>query len=567
MDKITKLTIDGTTYQLGDTISSSGRYPSPKNQQNATLYTTVSNLELEPSVVFSSSVDGDSEKAARRIPTFTVANDGTYLAACEARTSLSDSSQIDILVAKKAASDESWTYTTIFAYDSSSKYKYMNPSFCVDRNGVNKVGRIYLFCMKFQITTSNSGNWTKLSGSEVDNVYKYSDDNGTTWSDEQSIGASWSSSWKYSTVSYSNSFFMNDGTLVIPCMGMNSSGKQHSGVLYQKRGTTTWTYSCPTPTDGENECTAYENDGKLFVNTRNSTDSRCIYEYDFTNDTFTLFDNSFIPNTACAASVERVTINNVNMYVLSFVDTNADTRQNPTLWISADGIVFQRAILMYNGVVGSNAGYCSCSSYSNYVGYVYEYDSAIYFVDLTSVSDILANTASFMALSDQYNLEITKNDRYAALKYLYQNNGSGSSEKKNSIVSILNLCTESSKNTVMVIQNSAGSSKYTAGSTSTEWTDWKYLYCDISQYAGKQLLCSICNVSKELGIGFTAEDYKTSDNTFLSFAVGTDSYTDSLVLITIPENAKTLYYDKYTGHSAGSLFSYYTFSPQLYILS
>jgi hypothetical protein len=558
MDKITQLQIDGKTYQVGSDGTTSNRYPSPTNRQTAPLYTNVTELGLSATTVFSSTVDGDSAKAARRIPVFMISNTSKYLAACEARTSLSDSSQIDILFAYKNAADSSWTYKTLFAYDSSSKYKYMNPSLCVDRNGVNQTNRIYVFCMKFQITDSNNGNWLNLAGTEVENVYKYSDDDGANWSDEQSIGSGWTSEWKYSTVSYGNSVFMKDGTLVIPCMGMNSSGKQHSGILYQKKGDTTWTYSCPSPKDGENECTAYENDEKLYLNTRNSTDSRCIYEYDFTNDKFTLIDDSFVPNAYCGANVEEMTVDGVHMYTMAFIDTTSSARTNPTAWVSADGIIFSRAIKILDANVTTNAGYCVCSSYNGYVGFIYEYNSNIYFVDLTSNRNVLTNGAAFLSLSDQYNIEISKANRFTSLEYLFGNINTTASS--NTVDLLSSSSSSSSAGTVMIVANTSAST-YTIGTQRTTWpSDWNYKYIDVSKYQGKKLNVNICNVSPNLGIGFTSSTYKASGNTFLSVISGTNAWSTSEYAINIPDNAVTMYYDIYNG--TGDTTHSYTFTPK-----
>lgn len=540
MDKITQLQIDGKTYQVGSDGTTSNRYPSPTNRQTAPLYTNVTELGLSATTVFSSTLDGDSAKAARRIPVFMISNTSKYLAACEARTSLSDSSQIDILFAYKNAADSSWTYKTLFAYDSSSKYKYMNPSLCVDRNGVNQTNRIYVFCMKFQITDSNNGNWLNLAGTEVENVYKYSDDDGASWSDEQSIGSGWTSDWKYSTVSYGNSVFMKDGTLVIPCMGMNSNGKQHSGILYQKKGSTTWAYSCPSPKDGENECTAYENDGKLYLNTRNSTDSRCIYEYDFTNDKFTLVDDSFVPNAYCGANVEEMTVDGVHMYTMAFIDTTSSARTNPTAWVSADGIIFSRAIKILDANVTTNAGYCVCSSYNGYVGFIYEYNSNIYFVDLTSNRNVLTNGAAFLSLSDQYNIEISKANRFTSLEYLFGNiNTTASSNTVDLIAS-----SSSSSSKVMPVSG-ISSGSWSAG-TETDWgsNEWHYIYANVEQYQDKVLNVTVSNASNKLGLAFTADSYKASGNTFLTdgLTVGDGSTYDVLnKTLTIPSKAKTMY--------------------------
>lgn len=533
------LATDGNGKRSWVSVSaSSSKYPSPTNRQTAPKYTNVTDLSLTPSVLFSSSVDSDSSRTARRIPSLLISNNNTYIAACEARSSITDSSQIDIVFAKKTPTDSTWTYTNIYTYDSSSKLKYMNPSLCVDRDGAEKEGRIYLFCMEFTITSSNNGDWNQLAGTEVNNYYKYSDDNGSSWSSTNEIGTNWGSKWKYSTISCSNSIVMSNGTIVCPCMGYNSSKKQHSGIVYKKKGETTWTYSCPSPLDGENECTVYENNGTLYLNVRNSTDVRRIYTYDFDNDSFTLFDDSFVPNAICEANVEEMTIDGVHMYTMSFIDTDSTERQNPTLWVSADGVMFAKAIKLYDGVVKSTAGYTSCASYNNYVIAAYEYNAIIYFVDLTTAKDVLKNTASFLTLGDQYKIEVSKSNRYSALGYLF--GGAVSSQ-------------DSGKEYVDLTQYASYGADATPMSISTGSTtsqnEWKYLYIDVTDYRGKTLTISLTDASSAYGYGITATSYKTKGNTFITKGLGTGaSYSITYVDVVVPDTAVTLYVDYiYTG--------------------
>lgn len=521
--------------------ASLSRYPSPTNKQIAPKYTSVDDLGLTPSTLFSNSVDGNTSRTARRIPALLVLSDSTYIAACEARSSITDSSQIDIMFAKKTPTATSWTYETIHTYSSYTQVKYMNPSLCVDRNGDEQLNRIYLFCMAFTITNSNNGSWASLAGTEVDNYYVYSDDNGDSWSSVQKIGTNWGDGWKYSTISCNNSIFMSDGTLVCPCMGFNTSGYQHSGIVYKKKGETTWTYSPPSPVNGENECTVFENDGTLYIDVRNTSGERRIYTYDFDNDEFVFFDNSFVPNAICQAYVEEMTIDSVHMYTMSFVDTNSTERQNPTVWVSADGVMYAKAIKLYDGVVGGSAGYCMCSSYNNYVIAAYERDGVIYFIDLTEKRDILENTASYLTLGDQYRIEVSKEERYGALRYLFTAAGtSESQDTKKEYIDLTSSASFGSNNYAMNIST---------GSRSSRASNWKYLYVDVTEYRGMTLTVSVSNYNTTYGYGITASSYSTSNNSFIKSGVGDGSgYTVEEVEVVIPDTAVTLYVNYiYTG--------------------
>ena len=506
-------------------VSSSDLYPTPTNKQTAPLYTNLTELEIASETVFASGTDGGaSDKATRRIPSVVI-TENYFVTACEARTSVSDSAQIDILIGRKELEGTTWSYNTALVYDTTNSYKYMNPSMVVDRSN----NRIYLFSMRFKITDTNKGSWINLQGDDVTNVYRYSDDEGATWSEIVGIGTSWSSDWKFSTISTSNSLIMDDGTIVCPCMGYHNTNYARSGIVYKKKDSSTWVYSSPTPVNGENECTIFVNGSTLYVNTRNSTDVRRVYAYNFDTDTFTKIDESFVPNNACEAAIENCTIDDMNFYIMSFIDVNSNIRANPTVWISADGVIYAKTINLLQKTVGGTAGYCITTSYKNYIAALYEDDGKIYFADLSDKKDVFKNTAAYMLLSKQYILDVTQESRKAAVNYIFN-----SFKVEDSYQSIISEGIYGSDDKIMNI--STGNESNKAG--------WVYFHIDVTKYRGKTMVVSVSDASKDCGYGLTAQEYTTTGNTYLSSACGTGkNWTITNYTFVVPETAVTLYVD------------------------
>jgi len=275
------------------------------------------------------------------------------LVAAENRANALDLGQIDIVLSRKADCDHSWKVSRVWSHDSLSYGRSMNPIFAVDRIGASGyAGRIYLFTchIKHEVALAN-----EAETNQVDFVYKYSDDDGVSWSEETSIKDFWDLS-KYSAVipSAANGIQLDDGTLVIPTMVIKERGWRSS-----------------TPCYGDNECTVYiDKQDQLILDCRTTELVRHKYKYDFNNDTWSPIEGSFTYNINLKAEISKCLINDQDLYLMSFCDTPDEVRQNITLFASNDGIIWNKVYRLQEGPC--HFGYSNVAVWDNKIAITYE---------------------------------------------------------------------------------------------------------------------------------------------------------------------------------------------------
>lgn len=303
-----------------------------------------------------------------RIPSIIITNRETMLVATENRSGISDNAdEMDILVSRKSLDAVKWSVRMVWPF-SSSYGRSMNPIFVIDRNGkFSKEGRIYLFTCHINASGSDAAD-TKYD--QVDMVYKYSDDDGMTWSKEYSIKSSWDTS-KYTAVipSCANGIQLSDGTLIIPTMGIDN-GHYRSGLAYCTPNGT-WHFSSPTPNLDDNESTVYQdNDGNIVLDCRTVERIRRKYIYDMKNDSWIYVPGSFTSVIDLKAEITKCDLNGKTIYLMTFCDTPNWTRQNITLYGSLDGNTWKKICRVQEGEC--HFAYSNVSSYNNKIALVYE---------------------------------------------------------------------------------------------------------------------------------------------------------------------------------------------------
>ena len=229
-------------------------------------------------------------KPVFRIPSIIITNRNTMLVATENRSNIYDNAdEMDILVSRKTLKDSKWSVRKVWPFNTSYG-RSMNPIFVIDRNGrYSREGRIYLFTCHVNCKEYDA----YANYDQVDMVYKYSDDDGLTWSEEYSIKSCWDKS-KYTAVipSCANGIQLEDGTLIIPTMVIDN-GHYRSGIAYCAPNGT-WQFSNPTPNLDDNESTVYQdNEGNIVLDCRTGERIRRKYKYDMVNDTWTFIPGSF----------------------------------------------------------------------------------------------------------------------------------------------------------------------------------------------------------------------------------------------------------------------------------
>ncbi|MBR4730816.1 MAG: exo-alpha-sialidase, partial [Prevotella sp.] len=273
-----------------------------------------------------------------RVPNIVVTNSGSLLVAAENREIVSDRGERDIVVTLLRTNNRNKVLVKR-VWQEKGFGRYNNPTFVIDRDGrLGPKGRIFLFVGHFnQGSKYGYDNTTE----DADIVYKYSDDDGITWSDEVSLKGFWDTS-KYTSAipSPANGLIDDEGTIWLPTMVVKD-GRWASGIFY-KRKYGDWTFSSPTVTD-DNECTLYfDKNNQVVLDCRTYKKERHKYYYDINSDTFTKASDNIFPFECINIKADIKLIESV--YVMTFPDTKRGKRENITLYGSQDGTNWEKIV-------------------------------------------------------------------------------------------------------------------------------------------------------------------------------------------------------------------------------
>lgn len=290
-----------------------------------------------------------------RIPSCWITNNGHYLIAAEMRKepTADDFNEMDIRIARKNAVSGIWTENNVFVND--AKGRYMNPSFVEDKTGAHgTANRIWMFVGSTELVMQIFANATR---EQIDCLYKYSDDEGVTWSNAVSIKDKWDTTYKAVIPSPANGIQTIEGHLVIPAMGLIGTNWR-SGIIYKKVGGD-WKFSELTPINLENENTVYQRDAnKIILDCRIDSKPyfRHIYEFDFATETFKedWTSRTFRGYLACQSSIISDTIGGEKLYLKTFPDNPlaqnphpATSRSKLTLWVSKDTLKWIKTYIIH----------------------------------------------------------------------------------------------------------------------------------------------------------------------------------------------------------------------------
>lgn len=311
-----------------------------------------------------------------RIPCVIITNNGTLLVSCENRESSDDRGKIDIIIARRDKDNGCFEIRRVFKYNENSG-RSMNPVFLYNE----ATGRIYLFvCHLKDISKYARDNSTD----EIDFVYKYSDDDGISWSDEYSLKGNWNGN-EYTGIIPSSvkGITTTDGTLVLPTMVIKNN-EWFSGLLLHRDDN--WIFSKATPNLGDNECTVYLDDkGRLVLDCRTYENTRRRYFYDINNDSFT---ETIPPITPFNLAISTEIVNDNNCYYMCYPGSSDVHRSDLTLYGSNDGIHWNCIYQMMNGTT-SDFGYTSIAIGKGQMYTVYETGEGIFLQDLTPIKGVI----------------------------------------------------------------------------------------------------------------------------------------------------------------------------------
>ena len=371
---------NNTTFEEVDYIDTSSELISTSNKD--TLLREVARKDVKI-VEYTVASFSELMKPVFRIPSAIVTNRRAILVAFENREFFYDKGEIDILVARKEYGDTIFNIRKVVAYSKSTYGRTMNPIFVVDREGCHgKRGRIFLFCSHLK----GEGYAITNTPEEVDMFYKYSDDDGKSWSPEYSLRDKWRKEiYDFAISSAANGIQCEDGTFIVPSM-IVKDGEWHSGILY-KRPKEDWIFSSATPNSGDNECTVYiDNDDKIVLDCRTEEKIRRRYVYNIEKDSFSQLPDCPSVLTDLKAEIHKVKDNNMNRYLLTYVDpTSTDKRENITLYSSNDAIIWNKVYRLQDGELPWSA-YSNVYEWEGNRVAVYETNDAIKIQEISHIS-------------------------------------------------------------------------------------------------------------------------------------------------------------------------------------
>ena len=346
-----------------------------------------------------------SDMNSYRIPSVCITNSGTFLVSAQRMVNTSgDTGDLSIDVSRKATGGN-WAASVVVPFDS-TRESYGNPyndEFLVDRN----TGRIYLFFG----TIMEKVEWIAADGEDCDLRYVYSDNDGQTWSSTVSLKSLWDTdTYDYCIPACTKGIVLTNGTLVVPCMakrGTSYSTGQSYSLLLIKPPSGNWYLSSVAHVDGlkiSDECAVVEglNENEIWLYSRPQTNYGTgvnrgynKYIYDITTDTFVHQRSTFDGNRKNGFGIDKITIDNKAIYLMTFTDTNGDVRENTTLWASLDGDTWIR---VYRINKPSSNGYSVIDNHNGTIAVAYEASSdnggCIKFQDISDLSQLIYDSAT-----------------------------------------------------------------------------------------------------------------------------------------------------------------------------
>jgi hypothetical protein len=289
---------------------------------------------------------------------------------------------------------KSYNKSVIFECD--AKYgRKMNPCFVVDRDGSHgQTGRIYCFVISI-LPLNNLVN--QLSYRQSNTLYKYSDDNGMTWSDTYTLGTKFPNECTVFGPSPDNGIQLKNGTLVIPAL-VTLSNSFRTGIIF-KTPDKDWqlNYIDMPQSVNESESTIirYGDGNQILLNTRveNSPNARHVYysniiekKMESKNINWNIHpSNSKIRSTgACQGSIEVALSNFQPFFLFSYPYDNP--RNRICIWQSTDLIEWNPIYLL---TTRPSAGYSVLTFYNNKLLAIYESDPDISECSIQDLSPLL----------------------------------------------------------------------------------------------------------------------------------------------------------------------------------
>ena len=195
-----------------------------------------SQMTFESHVIFEPLKDFQSKYF--RIPFLATTPQGTLIAGSDVRyTDASDYNQIDIGIARSKDGGKTWTDKQIVFKNNGIHEHSRKMDGCILVDQVT--GRIFLFALALDLHR----HLDSIDNHHQSFVYKYSDDDGLTWSEEISLRHFYDEDCILFFQGPGNGIQLQDGTLVIPIqrwVPVPHHIRSQAGILYSKDHGVTW---------------------------------------------------------------------------------------------------------------------------------------------------------------------------------------------------------------------------------------------------------------------------------------------------------------------------------------
>ncbi|MFC8533195.1 exo-alpha-sialidase [Streptomyces sp. NPDC057249] len=276
-----------------------------------------------------------------RIPALTTSNEGTVLAAYDARPTLGDlPSNIGIVLRRSTDGGTTWQAQQVVRKDAAPQ-GYGDPSLLVDR----VTGRIFLF----YAAGVNQGFFGSATGNDESDPdvlqadYSYSDDDGLTWTHRRITKQIKDPAWGGMFAASGEGIQLRNGPhkgRLIQQYAIRDNGANYAVSAYSDDHGDTWHMGTPVGPGGDENKTVELNDGTVMLNNRSAPYRTVAYSSDG-GVTYTPFvQDTELPDPANNGSVMRYApdapASDPQSSWLLFSNTEATSRKNLTVKMSCD---------------------------------------------------------------------------------------------------------------------------------------------------------------------------------------------------------------------------------------
>ncbi|MYW13906.1 exo-alpha-sialidase [Streptomyces sp. SID2563] len=276
-----------------------------------------------------------------RIPALTTTDQGTLLAAYDARPTLGDlPSHIGIVLRRSTDGGTTWQAQQVVRKDAAPK-GYGDPSLLVDR----VTGRIFLFYAA-GVNQGFLGSATGNDETDPDVLqadYSYSDDDGLTWTHRRITKQIKNPAWGGMFAASGEGIQLRNGPhrgRLIQQYAIRDNGANYAVSAYSDDHGETWHMGTPVGPGGDENKTVELNDGRVMLNNRSAPYRTVAYSSDG-GVTYTPFvQDTQLPDPANNGSVMRYApdapASDPQSSWLLFSNTEATSRKNLTVKMSCD---------------------------------------------------------------------------------------------------------------------------------------------------------------------------------------------------------------------------------------